>query len=170
MPLEACPKVEHYTDEMLTEALRIITAFPRALSALVSTASASDLAHSYREGGWSLAQVIHHLADSHLNAFYRIKKAITEPGTPVTVYDQNLWAATIDGKSTDVAPSLHILSGLHARITTLLTATPREQWENAIIHPVSGPNSIKRLVHLYAWHGLHHGKQIEMGLVTKFPL
>lgn len=99
--------------------------------------------------------MVHHLADSHLNAFVRLKLALTEDNPVIRPYDEKRWA-TLPDSGLPLAPSLTILEGVHARFVALLRAMQAEEFERALTHPVSGPQTIDTLLALYAWHGRHH--------------
>jgi hypothetical protein len=99
---------------------------------------------------------VHHLADSHLNAYTRIKLALTEQSPAIKTYEEQLWAEMPDGKSADPAPSLSILDGIHQRLNMLLESLPQEQFARAATHPQWGPITVDFLVQQYAWHCRHH--------------
>jgi len=110
----------------------------------------------YRPGGWTVRQVVHHLADSHMNAMLRIKLALTEDEPTIKPYEENLWAELVD--STVPAPevSLRILEGVHARMVLMLKNMKEDDWQRSYIHPVNGSTTLDRHLGLYAWHGRHH--------------
>ncbi len=109
----------------------------------------------YREGGWTLRQLAHHVADSHLNAWLRLKLALTEDWPTIKPYDEKLWAETAETCGPVEAP-LALLAGLHARWARLLAALEPRQWERGYVHPESGRTSIGQMAALYSWHGQHH--------------
>jgi hypothetical protein len=109
----------------------------------------------YRDGGWTARQVVHHLADSHSNAFTRIKLALTEDSPALKTYEEQLWAELADARM-DPAPSVAILEGVHARLTTLLESLTSDQFDRQASHPQWGAVSVDFLVQLYAWHCRHH--------------
>jgi uncharacterized damage-inducible protein DinB len=135
--------------------IRDITELPVRLREAVAGLSASRLDTPYREGGWTVRQVVHHLADSHMNSFIRFKLALTE-GTPqIKPYDQKAWAELPDS-TMDIACSLAVLDGLHARWTALLSAMTAEQMDRTFLHPESGTQKLERALQTYAWHCKHH--------------
>ncbi|HUE89942.1 MAG TPA: putative metal-dependent hydrolase [Vicinamibacterales bacterium] len=117
----------------------------------------------YRDGGWTPRQVVHHLADSHSNAYTRIKLALTEDTPALKTYEEQLWAEMPDGKTADVAPSLAILDGIHTRLTIVLESLTPDQFGRTAMHPQWGQMTVDVLVQLYAWHCRHHVAHI--GLV-----
>lgn len=115
-----------------------------------------QISTSYREGGWTVRQVVHHVPDSHLNAYIRFKWAITEHEPTIKPYDENAWATLKDSELTPVEVSLTLLESLHARWTVLLRSLKAEDFQRKFIHPDSGPRDVDWLLALYSWHGNHH--------------
>jgi hypothetical protein len=136
--------------------VRQIAALPEELRHAVRGLDAEKLDTPYRDGGWTVRQVVHHLADSHLNAFMRVKLALTEQTPLIRAYDQKAWAALPDGKTADIGPSLAILDGLHARWVTVIKNMSAADWGRGMKHPERGPLSQDFVLQLYAWHSLHH--------------
>lgn len=136
--------------------VNLITATPDHISRIVKGMTPTQLETPYRPGGWTGAQVVHHMADSHANAYIRTRFALVEDNFTVKSYDENVWAQLIDAKSADVAPSVSMLQGLHARWVTLLRTLTPEQFQRPLLHPERGPMTIHNLIQLYAWHGRHH--------------
>ena len=117
---------------------------------------AAQLDTAYRTGGWTLRQVAHHVADSHMNAFVRAKLAMTEDWPTIKPYDEALWAGTADARL-PIAGSLALLVPLHARMSVLLASLGDEAWEQrGYVHPENGRTSLAQLLALYSWHGRHH--------------
>jgi len=141
-------------------AIRSIRELPARLRAAVAGLSRERLDTSYREGGWTVRQVAHHIADSHLNAFVRFKLAITEDNPRIKPYKQDAWAAMPDGRSADVESSLSLVEGLHARWAVLLQNLGSSDWARTVDHPERGKISLDYTLELYAWHSLHHVAQI----------
>ena len=110
----------------------------------------------YREGGWTVKQVVHHVSDSHLNAYIRFKWALTEENPTIKPYDETSWAALKDSVLTPVEISLDLLESLHARWTVLLRSMKAEDFQRKFVHPDSGPHDVDWLLGLYSWHGNHH--------------
>ena len=133
---------------------------PGELEAAIESLDDSQLDTPYRPEGWTVRQVVHHLADSHMNAYIRIRLGLTEDAPLVKSYDEKLWAELADSLTAPVAPSLSILQGAHSRWVTLLNKITSEDFQRTMIHPQSGPGTIEKYTGLYAWHGAHHVAQI----------
>lgn len=137
-----------------------LRALPKELAAAVKGLNPEQLRTTYREGGWTVAQVVHHLVDSHANAYIRMKLIATEEHPPLKAYKQDDWAAFPDGQSTSLGPSLAILKGLHRRWTDFLRKLPRKSWNRTGEHAERGSVSLDFLLDMYAAHGERHLKQI----------
>jgi hypothetical protein len=109
----------------------------------------------YRDGGWTVRQVVHHIADSHINAFCRIRFALTEDNPVIKPYDENLWADLHDSAA-PIHWSLSLLEGLHARWVMLSQSLTEAQLQRAYLHPINGPTTIETATLMYAWHSRHH--------------
>jgi len=133
---------------------------PAKVRAAVAGLSAQQLDTPYREGGWTVRQVVHHLADSHLNAFVRFKLALTEDEPTIKTYEQQLWAETPDAKAAPAELSLAMLEGLHQRWAILLRSLSPADFSRQFTHPEHGKMTLERLLGLYAWHGRHHAAHI----------
>jgi hypothetical protein len=145
-----------YSRELRSEFITEIAALPAALSAAVASLNPAQLQTPYRDGGWTVAQVAHHLPDSHVNAYVRFRLALTEEAPPIKPYNEGLWAELIDATSPDVGPSLSLLAGLHHRWTVLLRSLRPEDFSRTFVHPQQGTVVLDRQLALYAWHGRHH--------------
>lgn len=110
----------------------------------------------YREGGWTGRQVVHHLADSHLNSYTRFRLALTEERPTIKPYDEKRWAELPDAKGGPVEPSLRLIEGLHARWVALLRSVGPADLQKVFVHPERGEMSLERTARLYAWHCRHH--------------
>ena len=135
--------------------LDAIRTLPETFAAAYRALSPEQLNTSYREGGWSLRQLAHHVADSHLNAFVRTKLALTESWPTIKPYDEKLWAQTADSLG-PVEQPLALLVPLHARWSALLDSLDEQEWARGYVHPESGRTTLAQLASLYAWHGRHH--------------
>lgn len=138
-----------------------LAALPAKFRAALAGLSEQQLDTPYREGGWTVRQVAHHLADSHLNAYTRVKLALTEDTPTIKPYDQEAWAKLPDTQRTPLAVSLTLLEALHARLVTLLRALTPEEMQRRFRHPELGTTiSIEQLLAMYAWHGRHHSGHV----------
>ena len=133
-----------------------IAATPRALREAVRGLDDQQLDTPYREGGWTLRQVVHHLPDSHLNAFIRLKFALTEDVPTIKPYDEAEWAKLPDVRETPIEVSLTLLESLHERWVRLMRALDEKSFAREFRHPEHGTVTIDWLVAMYAWHGRHH--------------
>jgi len=148
--------------DVMTPALRrqmieTIAATPGEIRIAVKGLNDAQLAAPYREGGWTVKQVVHHLPDSHLNAYTRFKLALTEDCPMVKPYDEAAWAALPDSAITPIEVSLVFLDGLHERWVNLLHSMREEEFLRTYRHPeFQGTRSLDHLLAIYAWHGPHH--------------
>lgn len=133
-----------------------IRRLPAELRAAVRGLDDEQLDVPYREGGWTVRQVVHHLPDSHLNAYVRFRLALTEEEPTIRPYDEGRWAELSDARRAPVELSLSLLDALHARWAMLLEAMEPGDFARALVHPESGRQTLDRVLQLYAWHGRHH--------------
>ncbi|WP_172679218.1 YfiT family bacillithiol transferase [Paenibacillus pini] len=131
-------------------------ALPKQLSLAVMNLSQAQLDTPYRPEGWSMRQVVHHVADSHMNSFIRLKLALTEDSPLIKPYEEALWAMLPDGSEPEIEISLTLLEALHLRYVYLLEQLKEEQWNRSYRHPVNGDTRLDIHLGLYAWHGKHH--------------
>lgn len=141
-----------------------IEALPAQLRELIAGATDEQLSRPYREGGWTSFQVIHHLADSHMNMFVRVHLIVTEDNPPLKPYSQDEWAKLTDASGQPVEPSLKILEGVHERLVKLYRALPEAAWTRTAFHPERGPLTLVSLLKLYADHGEKHLDHIRQGI------
>lgn len=142
-------------------AVSIITELPAKLRAAVNGLSDQQLDTPYRNGGWTIRQTVHHVADSHSQASSRVRMAVTEDWPTVAPYQESLWAELPDARTMPVEVSLEILNGVHARWAALLQSLKEEDWTGrGYRHPENGMQSLERVATLYAWHGRHHTAHI----------
>ena len=146
--------------ETLQSAINAIAAAPAQLHAAVEGLTAEQLDTPYREGGWTVRQVVHHVPESHMNAYTRVKLALTEGHPVIKPYDEGAWALTPEIVTTPIGVSLIMLDALHARWVSLLRGLESEQWARTFRHPESGDWRVDQATTLYAWHGSHHVAQI----------
>jgi DinB superfamily len=133
-----------------------IAALPADLNAALAQLPPGGLDRPYREGGWTARQVVHHLADSHLNAYIRVRLALTEDNPRIKTYEEAAWAKLEDARLADPSPSLAILDGVHKRFTILLDSLKPEQFARQASHPEWGAITVDWFVQMYAWHCRHH--------------
>ena len=133
---------------------------PRRLRAAVAGLTAEQMDTRYREGGWTVRQVAHHLPDSHLNAYARMKLALTEDTPTIKPYDEARWAELSDSRTTPVETSLAMMEALHERWGHLLRGMRESDFGRTVMHPEMGALTVDDLLALYAWHGRHHVAQI----------
>lgn len=133
-----------------------LSALPENLRAAVYGLHDAQIDTPYREGGWTVRQLVHHVADSHMNAYVRTRLAVTEDWPTIKPYDEKLWAQLPDGTALPVDVSLELLSALHRRWVALLESLSDEQWKRGYVHPESGRQSLEQVVALYDWHSRHH--------------
>lgn len=143
----------------LTQWINDIAAAPAHLRAAVAGLTDAQLDTPYRPGGWTVRQVVHHVADSHMNAYIRFKLALTEDNPVITAYSQPDWAELADSRL-PLESSLQLTGGLHERMAALLRSVAPEQWARTFRHPELGERRLDVTVGLYAWHGKHHTAHI----------
>jgi uncharacterized damage-inducible protein DinB len=136
--------------------LRDIDETPANMRAAVKGLSEQQLDTPYREGGWSVRQVVHHVPDSHLNSYIRFKWALTEDEPTIKPYAEDRWARLADSKVTPIEVSLTLLDSLHRRWSDLLHSLRGEDWKRKLRHPEAGVLTLDKMLALYAWHGRHH--------------
>ena len=129
---------------------------PAALRAAVKGLTPDQLETPYREDGWTVRQVAHHVPDSHMNAYVRFKLALTEDVPTIKPYAEDRWAQLTDTQSTPVEVSLALLESLHSRWVNLLRYLRSEDWKRTFRHPELGLVTLEKNLALYAWHGRHH--------------
>lgn len=129
---------------------------PGKLRAAVKGLTESQLDTPYREGGWTVRQVVHHVPDSHLNAYVRLKLALTEERPTIKPYNETEWAKLADSKSTPIEISLTLLETVHNRWDRVWRAMKQEDFERKLVHPDVGERTVDWLVFVYEWHGKHH--------------
>ncbi len=138
-----------------------IATLPRDLRAVVSPLGDAQLDTRYRPGGWSVRQVVHHIADSHVNSFVRFKWTLTEDRPTIKAYDEQAWAELPDTVGAPIALSLDLLDALHARWCVLLRTLGKDDFTREFVHPDSGPVPLGVNIATYRWHGRHHLAHIE---------
>lgn len=144
-------------DQHLNDWIATIRSFPTKIRQEVELLNENELAKTYRPEGWTIKQLVHHCADSHINSFTRFKLALTEQTPTIKPYLEHLWAELPDAKSFPIGSSIQILEGLHARWAHLLDNLSESEWEKKIIHPETNREiNLKVNLGIYAWHSEHH--------------
>jgi uncharacterized damage-inducible protein DinB len=133
-----------------------IAATPTHMRDAIAGLTPAQLHSPYREGGWTLRQVVHHVPDSHLNAYIRFKLALTEDKPTIKPYDEARWAELPDTHETPLKTSLTMLEALHVRWVCLLRNLKPDDFRRKLIHPENGEMTLDAVLGLYAWHGKHH--------------
>lgn len=139
--------------------IQTLRQLPERLQAAVSGLSDAQLDTPYREGGWTLRQVVHHVADSHTNAYVRFKLSLTEDWPTIKPYDEAKWAELPDS-ALPVDASLELIAGLHAHWVALLESLSEEDFKKGYIHPKMGRQTLAEALALYEWHSRHHTAHI----------
>lgn len=147
---------EPQNEEQKSKLIAEIAQAPANLRAAVKDLSPAQLDTPYRDGGWTVRQVVHHVPDSHLNAYSRFKLALTEQEPTIKPYAEDRWAQLADTKSTPIEISLTLLDTLHDRWVRLLRSLQPEDWKRSFRHPELGLVSLEKNLAIYAWHGRHH--------------
>jgi uncharacterized damage-inducible protein DinB len=137
-------------------AIATLAELPDKLRDALEGLDQAQLDTPYREGGWTVRQLVHHLADSHMNAFVRTRLALTEDWPLIFAYDEKAWANLFDSTGAPVAWSVTLLGCLHSRWVSLLQSLQEEDWQRGYQHPERGRSTVELTVLLYAWHSLHH--------------
>ncbi len=146
-------------DASRAEHLQAIADLPAAVAAAVAGMNDEQLDTPYRPGGWTVRQTVHHIADSHMNAFCRFKLAMTEDSPTIRPYFEDRWAELADNRSS-VDDSLSMIKGLHARWSMLLASMSDADLARTLRHPESGEWTLREMLALYAWHSRHHTAHI----------
>jgi uncharacterized damage-inducible protein DinB len=148
------------TPEKRRAAIATIKATPAALRAAVNGLAEVQLDTPYRDGGWTVRQVVHHVPESHMNAFTRFKLALTEDNPTIRPYEEDRWVKLGDVPRAPIATSLALLDALHERWGILLDVMTDADFRRPLTHPQSGAMTLDRMLQLYAWHGPHHTAHI----------
>jgi hypothetical protein len=158
-PAGAFSPEEGYGPQRREEFIAVIEAAPAALRDAVAGLSEGQLDTRYRN--WTVRQIVHHLADSHVNCYIRFKWALTEETPTIKAYDEGRWAALADSRTGDVGAPLALLEGLHAQWVQLLRSMTDDQFARSFLHPETGKTvSLSAALCSYAWHCRHHTAQI----------
>lgn len=141
-----------------------IESMPAGFRSLVAGLPDSRLDTPYRPGGWTIRQVVHHVPESHMNAYIRMKLAVTEDTPAIKTYEEQLWAELPDARTCPVDMSLALLDALHCRWAAFLRLLPEREFGKAFTHPEWGRVTVDEALAMYAWHCRHHTAHIKQGL------
>jgi len=161
-PIGKNVKPERFTKEILSGYIATITGLPEKLRNEVAHLTHEQLETPYRPDGWTIRQVVHHLADSHMNSFIRFKLTLTEEKPTVKPFIEGKWAELPDGKIMPIEPSLLLLEGLHKRWAFLLNSLSEKDLERRFVHPEHQKEfQLNEIIGNYAWHCDHHFSHIK---------
>ena len=150
-----------YSEQQKKEWLADIQFLPEEVERATLNLDAAQLQTPYRDGGWTVQQLVHHIADSHMNAYIRFRLGLTEDNPVIKPYDENAWVKLADIETVPINVSLTILHSVHQRLLATIKDLTPEQWERKVTHPEHGREmSMWFLLGLYAWHGRHHTAHI----------
>lgn len=155
-PIGKFQKPDNITPAQIEDWIEQIRTLPRRFAEEVIELSHEQLDTPYREGGWTVRDVIHHLPDSHINSYVRFHWALTEDNPMIKAYDEGGWAKLPYLKSLNIQTSVDLLSLVHERWVALLKAMTPQDWEKTYQHPENGEQPLKEILAMYAWHGEHH--------------
>lgn len=156
-PIGTFKKPTEITAALLQDFISLIAEFPAQLRQETARLSDAQLDTAYRDGGWTLRQVVNHCADSHMNSLIRFKLALTEEKPTIKPYFEDRWAELPDSKNMPIEPALQMLEGIHIRWVVLLKSLTEEQLKRSFIHPEHGKEiCLDENIALYAWHCQHH--------------
>ena len=159
-PIGKFQKKETITDDERTALIQQIEDAPAKLREAVRGLNDKQLDTPYRDGGWTVRQVAHHVPESHMNAYIRFKLGMTEDHPTIKPYDQQAWAELADAKTAPVEPSLVLLESLHMRWVRFLRSLKPADFARTLNHPEDGVMKLDAVLQLYAWHGRHHTAHI----------
>ena len=159
-PIGKLERKSALTTEERRAAIDAIAAAPARLRTAVKGLTDSQLDTPYRPGGWTVRQLVHHVADSHMNAYTRFRLALTENNPTIKPYAEADWAELPDARTMPVGVSLDLLDMMHERLVQLLRVTPAESFARTLNHPENGPMTIDALLGIYSWHGRHHAAHV----------
>ena len=152
-----------YSEDEIKEMIDRIEKFPSRLKMLVIGMTDEQLDRPYREGGWTARQVIHHIPDSHMNAYVRFKLALSEDKPTIKPYNEKAWAEMIDSRTLPPSVSLSLLSNIHERWSIILTAMKPEDFQRTLFHPEHMQmHTLSEMLAMYSWHGDHHYEHISL--------
>jgi hypothetical protein len=156
-PVGRLPRPATLSAEERVASIAVLANLPGALRSAVRGLSDAQLDTPYRDGGWTVRQLVHHVADSHINAYVRMRLALTEDFPTTKPYEEALWAELADARTAPVGVSLDLLESLHARWVLLLKSLTVDDFENrGHVHPAMGRQTVEQILAVYDWHSRHH--------------
>lgn len=152
----------------IEEWLAVLKEFPKQVEAITKDLSSTELNWKYRPGGWTIKQVVHHCADSHMNSLIRFKLTLTEDTPTIRPYFEDRWAELPDSLDEDISTTLVLLKGIHAKLVAVIQNMKPEDFQKEYVHPEHGATfSLAEVVGTYAWHSQHHLAHIKQALEAK---
>jgi DinB superfamily len=145
-----------YSESDRAALIQDIADLPAKLRSAVAGLNKQQLDTPYREGGWTVRQVVHHVADSHMNCYVRFRLALTEQNPIIKPYDEGAWAELADAKHEPPEGSLQLIESLHRRWVVLLRSFQPEDWKRTFVHPERGQGDLGTTLAMYSWHSRHH--------------
>ncbi|OUR99472.1 metal-dependent hydrolase [Flavobacteriales bacterium 33_180_T64] len=167
-PIGEFQKPDYISSEMITSWIDVIEKFPKAIEQATKNLSTEQLHWMYRPEGWTIKQLVHHCADSHMNSIIRFKLALTEESPTIRPYYEDRWANLIDSNDDNLEDTLHLLKGLHAKLGKLLRHISKHELSREFIHPEHGKCfRLDETIGIYAWHSKHHLAHIKQAIANK---
>ncbi len=155
-----CP--EEISASLIAEWIGVLETFPERLETLVKNLANHQLETPYRAGGWTVRQVIHHIADSHHHSYTRFKWALSEENPLIKAYEEKEWSSLLDARTAPITISLNYIKALHAKLVFVLKGLTKDQYDLCYVHPVGNKKiSVAENIGKYAWHGNHHLAHIQ---------
>jgi hypothetical protein len=155
-PIGRARRADSFTPQERSAAIEGIRQLPQNLRTAVEGFSEEQLNTPYRPSGWTVRQLVHHVADSHMNAYSRVRLALTEDWPTIFAYQENRWAELEDARALAISPSLDLLQALHIRWVRLFSSLDENDWKRGYTHPENGRQSVEQATIIYDWHGRHH--------------
>lgn len=156
---------ENVPEQQISSWINVLKEFPQQLNEQCKELNKAQLQLCYRDGGWTVAQIVHHLADSHVNAYTRVKLTLTENKPMIRPYFEDRWAELPDAKDTDIQLSINVIKAIHERLVLTLSQVDQRAFEKAYIYPETNMQyNLAYLTGNYAWHGQHHLAHIRNAL------
>ena len=160
-PIGKYERLQTYTPELLNQWIKVLEALPSWMDACIENLDVFQLQTPYRDGGWTIQQVVHHVADSHINAYIRLKLGLTEDNPTITPYLEGSWALLDDVQDVPVNISVTMLHTIHIRIVAVMKKMNPEDWERTYFHPEHKRSiPLWEMAAMYAWHSKHHTEHI----------